>query len=62
MIKKILILLKKIIFGIFIIYGYNILASPLNLFIPINIITISLVTILGMPALLALILIMLVVF
>lgn len=62
MFKKILNLIKKIVFSVFLIYGFNLIASPLNLIIPINIITVGLITILGVPALLSLIAIYFIVF
>ena len=62
MLKKIFELIKKIVFSVFIIYSFNLIAEPLNLIIPINIITVGLITILGMPALLSLILIYFIVF
>ena len=51
-------ILKRIIISSFLIYGYNLLAQPLNLIIPINIITISSVSLLGIPALFSLILVL----
>jgi len=62
MLKKIFGLTKKIVFSVFLIYGFNLIAEPLNLIIPINAITVGLITILGMPALLSLILIYFIVF
>jgi len=62
MFKKIFNLIKKIVFSVFLIYGFNLIAEPLNLIIPINAITVGLITILGMPALLSLILIYFIVF
>lgn len=62
MIKKILNIIKKILFSAFIIYGFNLIASPLNLIIPFNLITIGLITLLGLPALFALIAIYLIMF
>jgi len=62
MLKKILSLIKKIVFSVFLIYGFNLIASPLNLIIPINLITVGLITILGVPALLSLILVYFIVF
>ena len=61
-IKKFLNILKKVLVSAFAIYGYNLIASPLNLIIPINIITILLMAIFGFPALFSLILILIVVF
>ena len=62
MLKKIFKILKKLIMAVFLLYGYNILAAPLNFIIPINIITVLLVSLLGVPALLSLILVLVVVF
>jgi len=62
MLKKIFSFVKKIIISAFGIYGYNLIAAPLNLLIPINVITVFLVTILGFPALLGLIVILLAAF
>ena len=49
-------LIKKIIVSGFILYGYNIIAVNFNVTIPINFYTLSFVTCLGSPALIALIL------
>jgi hypothetical protein len=59
MIKKILSILKRIVLGGFILYAYNIMASPLNLLIPINLVTLGIIGIFGIAAIpfLALILI-----
>jgi hypothetical protein len=59
MIKKIFSLLKRTILGGFILYAYNIMASPLNLLIPINLVTLGIIGVFGIPAIpfLALILI-----
>ena len=54
--NKIIILVKRIIFSTFLIYGYNMIAVNFQLVVPINAITISLVTFLGAPGLLALVL------
>lgn len=62
MLKKILDVMKKIIFSILLLYGYNVIATPINVMIPINFITIGAVTVLGFPALFALIIINVVVF
>ena len=55
-VNKIIILVKRIIFSTFLIYGYNMIAVNFQLVVPINAITISLVTFLGAPGLLALVL------
>lgn len=62
MIKKLFQLIKKIVISGFLLYGYNILTTPLNIMIPINLITVSAMTILGFPALFAFILIHIIVF
>ena len=55
MIKKILKVVKKIIMAVLIIYTYNMIALPLNVPIPINVLTILIVTVLGLPSMLVLI-------
>lgn len=53
--KLIKMLVKKIIFAFCIIYAFNLMGAGLNIFIPLNIITIIVVSFLGMSGLLALI-------
>lgn len=60
--NKIKEILKKLIMVFFLIYGYNNLVMPINMTIPINIFTILLVFIFGLPSLLALILIKIIFF
>lgn len=60
--KKIFVIIKKIIISAFFIYSYNLIAVKFNMIIPINIITISFVSLLGMPAMFFLIASMLFVF
>ena len=55
MLKVMIKILKRIIISSFLLYGYNLIVQPLGLSIPINIITVGVLTILGVPALLALI-------
>ncbi len=55
---KIFKLIKKLLIAAFLIYGYNVLAQPLNLIIPLNILSISYVGIFGVPGLLSLIIIL----
>lgn len=62
MLKKIFSLIKKIVFSVFLIYGFNLISAPLNLIIPINVITVGFITLLGLPALLSLILVYFIVF
>lgn len=52
--NKILIFIKRIILGAFVLYGYNLIATNFNMVIPINIFTIVIIGLLGCPALLAL--------
>ncbi len=47
--KKIAILVKKIIFAILLLYTYNLIGAPINLIIPINYITVIIVTLLDLP-------------
>ena len=47
--KKITILVKKIIFAILLLYTYNLIGAPINLIIPINYITVIIVTLLDLP-------------
>jgi len=58
LLKIILKVIKRIIISSFLLYGYNILVQPIGLIIPINIFTIAAISILGVPALLSLIFIM----
>ena len=53
--KKILKALSKLCFAFVSIYGLNLILSGINIFIPINIITIILVTVLGSPGILGLV-------
>ena len=60
MFKKIFSLMKKIVLAAFILYGFNLIMSPLSIIIPINIITVSVVTLFSFPGLLGLVVILLV--
>lgn len=62
MLKTIFKYIKRIVLSIFILYGYNLISQSLGLMIPINIYTVALLTIFGIPALLALIFILVLVF
>lgn len=46
-------LIRKVILGTFLLYGYNLIAVNFNMIIPINIYTIAGVTGLGIPSILA---------
>ena len=54
--KKNLILIKKIVLSYIVLYGYNLIAANFNMVIPINLITVGLITFLGVPSLFALLL------
>ena len=56
MLRKIFNLIKKFIVAVLLIYAYNKMAMPVNLFIPMNIFTILLVTFCGLPSIIMLIL------
>ncbi len=60
--KKIFRFIRKIIFSCFLLYGYNLLALPINIIIPINIITVLTISILGVPALFSFIFIYIILF
>ena len=62
MLKRLFKIIKRIIVSIFLLYGYNLIAAPLDFIIPINIITILLLSLLGIPALLSLIVVLIIVF
>ncbi len=62
MLKKIKEIIKKIVFNILILYGYNLLAGPLNIIVPINIYTVGALTVFSFPALLSFIVIHILVF
>lgn len=59
--KNVLVLMKKMIMSYIILYGYNLIAVNFNMVIPINVITILLITFLGVPSLLALLLLRIVI-
>ncbi len=58
MLKKCFKIIRRIIVSSFLLYGYNLLVQPVGLIIPINIFTILAISILGVPALLCFIFIM----
>jgi len=55
--KKILELIKKVIFAFFLLYGFNLLYGTFQIYIPINIYTIVFTTFLGFPGFCTIILI-----
>lgn len=62
MIKKIFSILKRVIIGGFVLYAYNLMASPLGLLIPINIFTLGTIGIFGITAIPFLALILIIVY
>lgn len=56
MLRKIFNIIKKFIVAVLLIYAYNKMTLPLDLFIPMNIFTILLVTFCGIPSIFMLIL------
>lgn len=54
--KLVIKLVKRVILGTFLLYGYNLIAVNFNMIIPINVYTIAGVAILGIPSILALLL------
>lgn len=55
MMNKIIKLIRKICIAFVMLYGLNLILSSANIFIPINLITIILVTLLGSPGILGLV-------
>lgn len=62
MLKKIISILKKVIYALCLLYGFNLLCSSLNVNLAINLITVFVTTIFGFPGLCSLILIKIIVF
>lgn len=62
MLKCVFKIIKRIIISSFLLYAYNLIVQPVGLIIPINIFTVGLITILGVPALLSLIFIMVLIY
>ncbi len=48
-------MIKKIVFAFTIIYSFNLIMESLNMFIPLNVLTIGIVTLLGFPGLFTLV-------
>ena len=51
MLKIIFKIIKRIIISSFLLYAYNLIVQPVGLIIPINVITVGVIAILGVPAL-----------
>ncbi len=62
MLKLIFKVIKRIVISSFLLYAYNLLVQPVGLIIPINVITVGVISLLGVPALLSLIFIMVLIY
>ena len=62
MLKKFFGLLKRILFYVLLLYSFNLVAAPMGVIVPINLITVSSLVILGVPALFSYILIIVLMF
>lgn len=60
MFKKSFKILKKIIIGMVLLFGYNIFLSSFNLMIPINVITVVIASVLDVPGIIGLALFLLI--
>lgn len=54
MFKKIITIVRKVCFAFLLLYGINVLLSSLNIFIPINLLTVVTVSLLGTPGFISL--------
>ncbi len=54
--KKVIQYSKRLILSFFVLYGFNMIAANFSILIPINILTITLTSFLGFPALFSLVL------
>ena len=55
MLKKFMAVVKKVCFGFLVLYGFNLLISAAEIFIPINVVTVGTVSALGFPGLFSLV-------
>lgn len=60
--KYIVAVLKRVVLGFVILYGYNMIAVNFNMVMPINVVTVGLTSLLGFPALFSLILLFVLVY
>ena len=60
--KKIFELFKRILFSFIVLYSFNTIGTNFNTIIPINIITVTLITVLGLPALFTLVFLLVIAF
>ena len=60
--KKVLLFCRRILFSFFVLYGFNVIAANFNIIIPINVITVLLISCLGLPALFSLVLLLVMIY
>lgn len=53
MIKGLVNCIKRIVVAFLMLYGFNLMVSSINLYIPLNFITVGVVSVLGIPGLLS---------
>lgn len=58
MFKKLFSFFKRVVFYMFLLYSFNVVVNPIGVNIPINLFTVSCLSILGVPALFGLIVIL----
>lgn len=54
MLKKLFKVLRKVVIAILLLYSFNVLIASTNVFVPINYVTISVVSFLGIPGVVSL--------
>lgn len=62
MLKKFFGLFKRILFYVLLLYSFNLVAAPMGVIVPINLITVISLVLLGVPALFSFILIIVLMF
>lgn len=60
--KKIFELFKRVLFSFIVLYSFNTIGTNFNTIIPINMITVTLITVLGLPALFSLVFLLVIAF
>lgn len=62
MLKNFFGLFKKVIFYVLLLYSFNLVAAPMSIIVPINLVTVISLVLLGVPALFSFILIIVLMF
>ena len=62
MLKKFFGLFKRILFYVLLLYSFNLVAAPMGVIVPINMVTVTSLVLLGVPALFSYILIIVLMF